>query len=129
MHFRLDYKGMDWDKREIEKRRRRRMGLFRKSFTQYGEDGRITDSLAGHVLRHARIVPHVSEPSLNDKQMSLGADNQVASFFLRFDDNAVAHPRHVRWRNAFRRQTPQFHLTFKLHASRVWVFRKMFPDN
>ena len=99
------------------------------AFTQYGEDGRIADSFTGNVLCHARIVAHVGQSGLNDKQMSLRADNQVASLFLRFDDNTVAHPRHVRWWNAFRRQTPQLHLTFELNVPRIWVFRKMFPYN
>ena len=40
--------------------------------TENGEDGRVAEPLAGHVLRRAGVVAHVGQPGLNDEQVSLG---------------------------------------------------------
>lgn len=97
--------------------------------TQNGENGRVADPLAGHILRHAGIIAHVGQTGLNDQQMSLAADDQVAAFLFRLDGHAILLPGDIRRWDPLRCQAAQFHLALQFNTPRVRILRKVFADN
>lgn len=97
--------------------------------TEDGEDGRVADSLPRHVLRHARVVAHVRQPGLDDEQVALGGDDEVAPFLLGLHGDAVPVPSDLRGRDTLRSQTAELHLPLQLHTPGVGMLREMFPDN
>ena len=96
--------------------------MFFLLLTENGENCRVTEPLAGHILRHAGIV---AQTGLDDEQVSFAANDEIAAFFLRFDRHAISQPGDVRRWDTLRCQASQLDLPFQLQS----ILRKMLSDN
>ena len=97
--------------------------------TENRENCRVTEQLAGHILRHAGIVAHVGQTGLDDEQVSFAANDEIAAFFLRFNAHAISQPGDVRRWDTLRCQASQLNLSFQFHTPRVGILRKVLSDN